>query len=303
MPRKHQVPMLVDLALCSVGEYVTMFGRYMTKLICTISKTNPDYGHTKLRTMLEFMRHLLSSSIPRHLYDKLSQAVLTAIVNLVKETRVVTIDLKSESFTPGKKNYEHTRTALKERFKQTFDVIVAWNPPDENLCPSSVAAWFYDHQYNVSLCHQTFSQKLEYSLQVPRISKDLDIDKFFEWLGVFCISGALKNNKGDDYVNTYTCPSPFTDIGQVQYLQWTGFFTRKQIADLYNAMRKYVSARETLPWAALHVQGFSDSPVSWDLKEHTFYTDGDNSYTIVFRPAANSVIRKSLSSNNKPRIF
>ncbi|XP_076685474.1 uncharacterized protein LOC143377727 isoform X1 [Andrena cerasifolii] len=87
MPRKHQVPMLVDLALCSVGEYVTMFGRYMTKLICTISKTNPDYGHTKLRTMLEFMRHLLSSSIPRHLYDKLSQAVLTAIVNLVKETR------------------------------------------------------------------------------------------------------------------------------------------------------------------------------------------------------------------------
>ena len=215
----------------------------------------------------------------------------------------MTIDLKSESFTPGKKNYEHTRAALKERFKQTFDVIVAWNPPDENLCPSSVAAWFYDHQYNVSLCHQTFSQKLEYSLKVPRISKDLDIDKFFEWLGVFCISGALKNNKEDDYVNTYTCPSPSTDVGQVQYLQWTGFFTRKQIADLYNAVRKYVSTRDTLPWAALHVQGFSDSPVSWDLKEHTFYTDGDNSYTILFRPTANSVIRKSLSSNNKPRIF
>lgn len=61
--------------------------------------------------------------------------------------------------------------------------------------------------------------------------------------------------------------------------------------------------QNTIPWCALHVQGFSDSPVSWDLKEHTFYTDGDNSYTIVFRPAANSIIRKSLSSNNKPKNF
>lgn len=45
----------------------------------------------------------------------------------------MTIDLKSESFTPGKKNYEHTRAALKERFKQTFDVIVAWNPPGNSF--------------------------------------------------------------------------------------------------------------------------------------------------------------------------
>lgn len=68
-------------------------------------------------------------------------------------------------------------------------------------------------------------------------------------------------------------------------------------------MEEYVSMKNNLPWVALHVQGFLDSPVSWDLKEHTFYTDGDNSYTIVFRPGADSIIRKSLSSNNKPRIF
>ncbi|XP_076247109.1 ribonuclease P protein subunit p40 isoform X2 [Calliopsis andreniformis] len=216
---------------------------------------------------------------------------------------VVTIDLKSESFTPGKKNYEHVLTSLKERLKQTFDVIVIWNPPEENLCPSSIAAWFYKHQYNVSLCHQTFQRRIEYSLKVPIVSDDSDYEKFFEWLGVFSISGDLKNDKKDDYVNTYICPSPSINTGQIQYLQWTGFFTRKQMINLYNAMRKYVSNHDTVPWSALHVQGFSDSPVSWDLKEHTFYTDGDNSYTIVFKPNANSIIRKSLSSNNKPRIF
>ncbi|XP_029053558.2 ribonuclease P protein subunit p40-like [Osmia bicornis bicornis] len=216
---------------------------------------------------------------------------------------VITIDLKCESFIPGKKNYEHTRISLKERFNQKFDVIVSWNPPDENLCPSSIAAWFHKREYNVSLCHQSFLQKTEYSLKVPIISNDSNNDKFFEWLGVFTISGDLKNNKEDDYVNTYICPSPSTEFGQVQYLQWTGFFTRRQIINLYNAVKEYVSMHRTLPWCALHVQGFQDSPISWDLKEHTFYTDGDNSYTVVFRPAAHTIVRKSLSSNNKPRIF
>ncbi|XP_076281285.1 ribonuclease P protein subunit p40 isoform X2 [Lasioglossum baleicum] len=216
---------------------------------------------------------------------------------------VVTIDLKSESFTPGKKNYEHVRTSLKERLRHKFDVIVSWNPPDENLCPSSVAAWLNEHQYNVLLCHLTFTQKAEYSLRIPTISEEGDNEKFFEWLGVFSISGDLKNTKADDYVNTYTCPMSSMDVGQIKYLQWTGFFTRQQVTSLYTAIRNYVSMQNSIPWCALHVQGFSDSPVSWDLKEHTFYTDGDNSYTIVFRPAADSIIRKSLSSNNKPRNF
>lgn len=87
MPRKHQVHKLVDLALYSIGEFVTGFGRYLTKHICVISKTNPEYGHAKLHSMLKFMKHLLSYNVPRHLYDKMSRTVLTAIVNLVKETR------------------------------------------------------------------------------------------------------------------------------------------------------------------------------------------------------------------------
>lgn len=87
MPRKHQVRKLVDLALYSIGEFVTIFGRYLTRHICTISKTNPDYGHTKLHSMLEYMKHLLSFNVPRHLYDKMSKVILTAIVNLMKQTR------------------------------------------------------------------------------------------------------------------------------------------------------------------------------------------------------------------------
>ncbi|KAK9302858.1 hypothetical protein QLX08_005264 [Tetragonisca angustula] len=247
--------------------------------------------------------HLILSLLTED-YQKLGLEGKASFFDRKVHTRyVITIDLKSESFTPGKKNYKHVQTSLKERLNKRFNIIVSWNPPDDNLCPSSVAAWFHKYNYNVSLCQQTFSQRIEYSLPIPIISDESDNDKFFEWLGVLSICGNLNNDAKNDYVNTYKCPSPFINVGQVRYLQWTGFFTRKQIKSLYTVVKEYVSMIHTLPWAALHVQGFSDSPVSWDLKEHTFYTDGDNSYTIVFRPGAHSIIRKSLSSNNKPRIF
>ncbi|XP_011705851.1 PREDICTED: ribonuclease P protein subunit p40-like isoform X2 [Wasmannia auropunctata] len=172
-----------------------------------------------------------------------------------------------------------------------------------NVCPSSVAAWFHARDYNVYLCRQKFSQRTKYSLTVPtyedRCDKT-DVD-FFEWLGVFSINGDLSTKGKDDYSNTYRSPSPSIHVGQVQYLQWTGFFTRRKIQEAYNALKQYVLSRDTLPWVSLDVQGFADSPTSFDLKEHTFFTDGDNSYTIVFRSKNDVVIRRNLSSNNKVR--
>ncbi|XP_072753537.1 ribonuclease P protein subunit p40 [Anoplolepis gracilipes] len=214
---------------------------------------------------------------------------------------VITIDLKSEKFVPGNKIYERTRIALEQRLTQSFDVIISWDPPRTNLCPSSIAAWFSARNYDVYLCSQTFFSKTKYSLTIPTLQEGYNLDKFFEWIGVFSIGGDLSNGETDNYVNTYKCPSPSIDIGQVQHLQWTGFFTRKKMHEIYNALKEYVLSRKTLPWVSIDTQGFADSLTSWDLKEHTFFTDGDNSYTIILQPTSESIIRKSFSSNNKPR--
>ncbi|XP_020300554.1 ribonuclease P protein subunit p40-like isoform X2 [Pseudomyrmex gracilis] len=215
-------------------------------------------------------------------------------------TRYMRIDLTNETFVPGKKNYERVRVALEERLKQNFDVILSWDPPDTKICPSSIAAWFYTHNYSVCLCHQKFSQKIEYSLTIPVLQEESNIDRFFEWLGVFSVGDIQFNEETDDYVTTYKCPSPSMYIGQMQHLKYTGFFTRKKVEEIYYALKEYALSRNALPWVSLDVQGFADSPVSWNLKEHTFFTDGDNSYTVVFRPRE-CIIRKSLSSNNRPK--
>lgn len=106
----------------------------------------------------------------------------------------------------------------------------------------------------------------------------------------------------DDYVNTYQCPSPSIHVGQVQYLQCIGFFPRQKIQEVYNVLKQYVLLRNTLPWVSLYVQGFADSPISYDLKEHMFFTDGDNSFTIVFRPKGEVVIQRNLCSNHQVKV-
>ncbi|XP_015171729.1 PREDICTED: ribonuclease P protein subunit p40-like [Polistes dominula] len=221
----------------------------------------------------------------------------------INTRNVVEIDLTAEYFQPGKKNYERVKTALENYLDLIFDVILIWEPPDENLCPSSVAAWFHQRGYSVSLCRQKLSYRSENRVNIPIVTDSFNLnDDFFEWLGVFSIFGDIKNEETSEYVNTYECPKPNILVDQVKYLQYTGFFSRQRAIKIYNTVREYVLSQKNLPWCSLHVQGFSDSPVSWDLKEHTFFTDGDNSYTILFNPNAECIIRKSLSSNNKLRI-
>ncbi|KAK2586097.1 hypothetical protein KPH14_008378 [Odynerus spinipes] len=236
-------------------------------------------------------------------FQKLGLEGNTSFFDHKTNTRnVVTIDLMAKNFIPGKKNYERVKTALEKRLNQIFDVILMWEPPDQELCPSSIAAWFYERGYSVLLCHQKVSEKIEYRTNIPIVTNGFNINDFFEWLGIFSISGDIKNEKAEKYVNTYECPKPNKFVKEVKYIQCTGFFTRKRMIQIYNATRECISLQNNLPWCSLHVQGFLDTPVSWDLKEHTFFIDGDNSYSILFCPNDECIIRKSLSSNNKPRI-
>ncbi|XP_012230065.1 ribonuclease P protein subunit p40-like isoform X1 [Linepithema humile] len=244
--------------------------------------------------------HLVLSLIDAH-YQALGLEGRVSFFASKSRTRyVVVIDLNDENFIPGNKNFERVRIALKKRLSQNFNVIVSWHPSQYNVCPSSIAAWFEKLDYTVDLASQRFSQRTEYSLMIPTLQDECNIDKFFEWLGIFSTDCKLSNGETDD-ANPYKCPSPSIQVGQVQYLKYTGFFTSRKMQEIYNVLKDYILSRNTVSWISLDVQGFADSPISWGLREHTFFTDGDNSYTIIFQPNDESIIRQSSSSNNRPR--
>ncbi|XP_031780800.2 SCF E3 ubiquitin ligase complex F-box protein grrA-like [Nasonia vitripennis] len=87
MPKKHQVPSLRDLALRSVSEFVTAFGKQIVGPITVLTALDSKKGHAYLRTSLLSMRQHLCINVPWHLYDRMALEILRAIRNLINEIK------------------------------------------------------------------------------------------------------------------------------------------------------------------------------------------------------------------------
>ncbi|KAF4517398.1 hypothetical protein B566_EDAN007651 [Ephemera danica] len=160
---------------------------------------------------------------------------------------------------------------------------------NENTCPSSVAAYFAGLGYTVQQCEPKLEQRRDRDVLVPHLG-ECDSDQM------------LESETADSYVSTYFVPveDRTREKCQLAYLQWTGFFTTKQIENLFAMLRKYVESRESLPWIAMHVQGFEDTPVCWNLEEHHFQQSGDNSYTVFLQPDLKFLLCQVLGPKRKP---
>ncbi|XP_023318888.1 ribonuclease P protein subunit p40-like isoform X2 [Trichogramma pretiosum] len=216
---------------------------------------------------------------------------------------VVTIDLNDEKLTPGKKYYDRVHRALS---KLEFDVLLAWDPLDPMVSHLSIMLWLVRRKYKARHIEQTVRQKKLTDLDVPAIGDETVSPAFFEWLGMISIGGVLESHDTDgEYLSSYSCPVPSTRADCL-YLQIRGFLTRKRMERIFKLHQEFYAAERAKigadnSWFAADVQGFADSPVSWALNEHSFYVDGDNSYTVV-SAGDKFFTRKSWSSNSMPKI-
>lgn len=122
-----------------------------------------------------------------------------------------------------------------------FNVIVNWEPPNEEICPSSVAKYFHNLGYKVEQCRPSFAEHTDFSVEMPlvdikNIGED-DVHSFVEWLGMYSLQ--LHSNIGcqDDFITTYEIPQPSFICDQLCYLQWTGFYTVTQVKKFITELR------------------------------------------------------------------
>lgn len=86
MPRKNKVPTLEELALCSIGEYVTKFGKSIVNKICN-NKINNNNNNDILDKQLNLMKIRLSTNVPWNIYNDMAKKVLNSIMNLINKTK------------------------------------------------------------------------------------------------------------------------------------------------------------------------------------------------------------------------
>lgn len=138
----------------------------------------------------------------------------------------------------GKAQIERMRKSLSERLNK-FTLILSWQPPDHNICPSSIAKYLSNLGYNVYLCEPKHQTRSPLSARVPTLFPSGNTfeehgSELMEWLGMFSLGADLTTGKYDSYVNTYECPEENLICKNVVYLEWRGFFTQQKIQHLYN---------------------------------------------------------------------
>ncbi|XP_022920567.2 ribonuclease P protein subunit p40-like isoform X2 [Onthophagus taurus] len=191
--------------------------------------------------------------------------------------KVSLLDLK-----PNSAFHKKVKTALSGL---RFNLILNWEPPQEEICASSIAKYIQDLGYKVKSC---FIQENSHfvSPKVPKIDfngcNDEEVFNYCEFLGMVALDADF-DGKPNDYINTYEVPEPCENLGPVRYVQWRGFFTSTRILKFLKALRGYQKIQENIPWISLHVSGFQDAPISWGNTENRFFTDSEDSFTYFIK--------------------
>ncbi|CAG9836428.1 unnamed protein product [Diabrotica balteata] len=192
-----------------------------------------------------------------------------------------TVDLSDGKLLTNKKKFERLRSCLQVLEKVT--VLVSWEPPDEIICPSSIAKFFVDLGYRVEECTATnYSHTINTKVFGINLESEDEFDtlEFMEWLGMVMLGCNLKPDK-TNYLSSYIADIEDKMEQQVSCLQLKGFFSSNDVKQI---IENTVNASTCLEdqWTAIYVQGFSDCPVAWGEEEHHYFTNGDNGYVLVF---------------------
>ncbi|PIK37595.1 putative ribonuclease P protein subunit p40 isoform X2 [Apostichopus japonicus] len=192
--------------------------------------------------------HLILS-VDKDLYQELGLSGKPSKYTGRNATRfVVEIDLFNANHSNGKKQYNRVLWSLKDRLNLTFNFIFSWEPINEEKVNFMQLTRLWDKYVLEDLSIVSHTIQKTQTTVVPKLSHNQ----------------SLVSTPGDgqdvssiyEYIGTISC----------------------------DANQSFVKSDALVPWAALTVHGFDDSPVSWWRKEHGFHKNGCNLYTILILP-------------------
>ncbi|XP_071957361.1 ribonuclease P protein subunit p40-like [Antedon mediterranea] len=253
-------------------------------------------------------------SVSKDIYEELGIVGRSSVFDeRRKPTRfIIEIDLLNPSFQEGKKNYEHVQWCFKDRLDLVFTFMVTWQPNDFNQT-DLLEKYFKDYTVqSLSVQHETTSLK---NLQVPVISSDslcmhplhaaatdkdtwiYNATEIHEWIGAIACKCQC-SGEADSFLNTYHHPEPSRHVPSTICARWKGFIASKSVSTMLKSLRSLFVTNTDIPWIAMSVHGFMDSPVSWKTREHGFHKFGDNLYTYVVFPDDRYILYTAIGTND-----
>jgi hypothetical protein len=117
-----------------------------------------------------------------------------------------------------------------------FTIDFFWAPTSENICPSSIAKYITDLNYNVKLRRNVQAERQEFGLKFPQIDSDDDEHRWqeiSEYIGMVL----LGCNMDENTLSSYQLPENCIDVGRGKVLHCKGFITQDTIKKIIMIMR------------------------------------------------------------------
>lgn len=163
-----------------------------------------------------------------------------------------------------------------------FDFYVIWEPIEENVCPSSIAKYFNDKNYEVALKLLDVKEITPAINEVPCL-KDVEIEDLVEWIGVLTHEGNI--NPKEIYISSYNQPESENALktNRISLLIAKGFFSPTTIVNICHKIAEYVTSRCLVNyWASLSVQSWEHSLWQWMFSSSRMFQAHDSTYNVFF---------------------
>ncbi|KAJ2951298.1 hypothetical protein O0L34_g5701 [Tuta absoluta] len=186
----------------------------------------------------------------------------------------IKIDLKNAT--------RHDKLKLSLNRLEKFDCWISWEPNEDDICPSSIAKYFYDKDYHVSLESLKMKKLNPYVTEISSI-KDTPLEEMTEWIGMLATEGDLTPT--ETYISTYSQPESELAFKttRISLLIVKGFITPTIISKVCESLQRYMKSRELENyWVSVSVQSDSNSLWQWNTNSPQMFQAHDSSCNVFF---------------------
>ncbi|KAI5633351.1 ribonuclease P 40kDa (Rpp40) subunit domain-containing protein [Phthorimaea operculella] len=165
---------------------------------------------------------------------------------------------------------------------EKFDFWISWEPNEDKICPSTIAKYFYEKDFHVSVETMKMKKLNPYVTEIPSI-KDVNLEEMTEWIGMLALEGDLTPT--ENYISTYSQPESELAFKttRISILFVKGFITPTVVSKVCENLHRYVKSRELENyWVSVSVQSNSNSLWQWNTNSPKIFQAHDNSCSVFF---------------------
>ncbi|XP_050527195.1 ribonuclease P protein subunit p40-like isoform X1 [Daktulosphaira vitifoliae] len=138
-----------------------------------------------------------------------------------------------------------------------FNILIDWEPFNDEICPSSIASYFNEKGLIVNECFPRSKVVRRYNTTIPYST---DVTLLDTWLSYFSLDIKIDNKSMCLLPDGKLTKSNSRNVSQIIQINWSGFFTKSKIKIFIEILKKFMENSGNTLWFSMHLEPYSNVP-------------------------------------------